>query len=101
MDFLQEARRWAAEAAGLSGTVVVSREEVHPASPPPTLTLPVLSPARAAANPAPPRSLSDAITRAVQAEARCLALQTALDRYTAQGEVMEVRAVCAAWAFAS
>ena len=82
MDFLQEARRW----AGLS------EEQQIPSSPPPPVSAPMLSRVSPPPRSSPPRTLGEAVMRAAQSEARALALQTALDRYVAQGEVMEVRA---------
>ena len=84
MDFLQEARRW----AGLSE----SEEQQIPSSPPPPVSAPMLSRVSPPPRSSPPRTLGEAVMRAAQSEARALALQTALDRYVAQGEVMEVRA---------
>ena len=81
MDFLDQARRWAAEAAGLQHT-----------SPQPSPQKPDIrnSPRMPSPTLVAPRSLGDAVARALDAEARNLALQTALDRYTAQSEIMEV-----------
>ena len=90
MDFLQEAQRWAAglAATGANGAAngAASGPPEIAASPPPPVRL-----SRSPQHTLPPRTLNEAITRAVQSEARALALQTALDRYAAQGEVMEVR----------
>lgn len=96
MDFLAQARLWAAEAAGLSEQQL----QRTPASPPPVPQAPLLSrtPPQLPSldppttGPPQPRTLNEAILRTAQSEARALALQTALDRYVAQGEVMEVRA---------
>jgi len=78
MDFLDQARRWAVEATGLH----------HPSPTHRAPESPVYSPR--IASPGLPRNLGEAVSRAVAAEARAASLQSALDRYVTQSEIMEV-----------
>ncbi len=102
MDFLDVARRWAEEAAGLResrastlGASIMRSPPLNAPSPSATAAH-VPSPRSAAVHAASPpdrsapESLHEAVSRTVAAEARSLALQTTLDRYVAQSEVMEV-----------